>query len=294
MLRALMPSMRRPSAEQLAALRPFERFAFEIADTVNRRRGFKRVAHRFLETVGAGWVHLCTHRLLRVEGLEHLQGLDPDRGVVIVANHRSFFDLYVIASVMLRETQWIDGMYFPVRGEYFYERPDGIAVNALMSAWAMYPPILRRPEARLFNEYTVDLMAELLSRRGTVVGMHPEGTRGKGPDPYTLLPAQPGIGQMVHRARPIVLPVFILGLGNDLKRQVLGNFDGTGDPVTLQFGPPVALDRLFAAPARLRTYKQIADHLREVLVELGARDRAFRARHGLPHVGAADLDRGAA
>lgn len=274
--------MIRPTPEQLASLTQFERTAFEIADTVNRRPAFKRAAHAFLKSVGAGWVYQCTKNLVHIKNLEHLTSLNPDRGVVIVANHRSFFDQYLIASQLLRNTDWVDGMYFPVRGDYFYERPDGVIVNMLMSAWAMYPPVMRRPEARSFNEYTVDAVTDVLQRRGTVVGMHPEGTRNKTDDPYTLLPAQIGIGQMVHRAKPIVLPAFVLGLSNDFARQVKGNFDGTGDPITLVFGEPLKLDKMLAEPARLRTYKKIADHTRDVLMELGEEERAFRKSLGLP------------
>jgi 1-acyl-sn-glycerol-3-phosphate acyltransferase len=274
--------MLRPTPDQLAPLTPFERVAFQIADTVNRKPAFKRAAHAFLKTAGASWVYHCTKNLVHIEGLENLDQLDPDRGVVMVVNHRSFFDLYAIASQFLRNTDWVDGMFFPVRGDYFYERPDGVLVNGIMSAWAMYPPVMRRPEARTFNEYTVDVMTELLQRRGTLVGMHPEGTRNKTDDPYTLLPAQIGIGQMVHRAKPIVLPVFVLGLSNDFVRQVRGNFDGTGDRVTIVFGEPLKLDAMLAEPGRLRTYKKIADHTREALMELGQREKAFRARLGLP------------
>lgn len=274
--------MIRPTPEQLASLTQFERTAFEIADAVNRRPAFKRAAHAFLKSVGAGWVYQCTKNLVHIKNLEHLTSLNPDRGVVIVANHRSFFDQYLIASQLLRNTDWVDGMYFPVRGDYFYERPDGVIVNMLMSAWAMYPPVMRRPEARSFNEYTVDAVTEVLQHRGTVVGMHPEGTRNKTDDPYTLLPAQIGIGQMVHRAKPIVLPAFVLGLSNDFARQVKGNFDGTGAPITLVFGEPLKLDKMLAEPARLRTYKKIADHTRDVLMDLGKVERAFRKEQGLP------------
>lgn len=274
--------MIRPSSEQLAPLTPFERFAFDIADTVNRRPALKRAAHAFLRTVGMGWVHVCTKNLLQVRGLEHLRNLDPDRGVMFVSNHRSFFDSYVTACVILRNAPWVTGMYFPVRGEYFYERPDGILVNGLMSAWAMYPPVMRRPEARPFNEYTVDYLTEALSQRGTLVGMHPEGTRNKTNDPYTMLPAQVGVGQMVHRAKPIVLPVFVLGLSNDLPKQVRGNFDRTGEPITLVFGPPVDLSKQLAEPPRLRTYKRIADQLRDVLMDLGRQERAWRREMGWP------------
>lgn len=275
----------RPTPEQLSTLTGFEKKAFAIADTVNRHPPLKRAAHAFLKTIGAGWVYHCTKNLLHVKGLEHLTNLDPDRGVIIVSNHRSFFDLYVMASVLLRNTSFVDGMYFPVRGEYFYERVDGILVNMVMSMWAMYPPVMRRPEARPFNEYTVDLMAELLKHRGTVVGMHPEGTRNKTDDPYTLLPAQPGIGQMVHRAKPIVLPVFVLGLLNNFPKQVSGNFTGEGSPITLVCGPPMDLSSLVAEPPRLRTYMKIAHHIRDTMTALGHEERDWRASLGLPYLG---------
>ncbi len=275
-----MPDTLRPRPEQLAVLTRFERFAFDLADTINAKPPLKRAAHTFLKTLGASWVYVCTKSLLHVKGLEHLQNLAVDRGVVIASNHRSFFDLYVMSSVLLRNTKWVTGMYFPVRGDYFYDRPDGIVVNGIMSAWAMYPPIMRRPEARAFNEFTVDLMAEILTRPGNVVGMHPEGTRNKTDDPYTLLPMQIGIGQMVHRSRPIVVPMFVLGLGNDFPKQVKSNFDGTGEPITLMFGPPVDFAPLLDEPARLRTYKKITDRLRDVLTDLGQQERRWREAEG--------------
>lgn len=282
--------MLRPTPEQLQTLEGFERVAFEICDRVNRRPAFKRAAHAFLKTVGASWVHYCTRNLVRTYGTEHLAGLPTDRGVLLVANHRSFFDLYVVASVLLRTTSWVERMYFPVRGDYFYERPDGVLVNAVMSALAMYPPVMRQASKRTFNQYTVDVLVEMLGAPGTVVGMHPEGTRNKTDDPYTLLPAQPGVGQIAYHARPTVLPVFLLGLGNDLPRQVRSNFDGTGEPITMVFGPPVDLERFYAQPPRLRTYKRLADHLREVLGDLGATERAIRAREGFPPKAPADAE----
>ena len=50
--------------------------------------------------------------------------------------------------------------------------------------------------------------------------MHPEGTRGKGPDPYEFLPAQPGVGKLALVAQPIVIPAFILGLGNNIVEDI--------------------------------------------------------------------------
>jgi 1-acyl-sn-glycerol-3-phosphate acyltransferase len=274
--------MERPTDAQLALLEGFERRAFGIADTVNRRPALKRASQAFLRTVGAGWVYHFTKHIMHKHGLEHLTSLRPDRGVIVIANHRSFFDLYTVACVVLRNTTWVRRMYFPVRGDFFYERPAGVAVNAVMSAMAMYPPVLRQPHKRPFNQYAVDFLADELARPGVLVGFHPEGTRNKTDDPYALLPANPGVGQIVHQARPIVLPVFVLGLGNDLPRQIAGNFTGKGEPITVVFGRPLDLEAFHAEPARLRTYKRLADHLAAELVALGAVEREIREREGMP------------
>ncbi len=274
--------MHRPTDEQLALLEGFERRAFDIADAVNRRPTLKRASHAFLRTFGAGWVHHCTKHILQKRGLEHLTSLRPDRGVLVICNHRSFFDLYSVACVVLRNTTWVRGMYFPVRADFFYERPAGVAVNAIMSAMAMYPPVLRQPQKRAFNQYAVDFIADVVKTPGALVGFHPEGTRNKTADPYALLPANPGVGQIVYHARPIVLPVFVLGLGNDLPRQVMGNFTRRGEPITMVFGAPLDLASFYAEPARLRTYKQLADHLAGELVRLGATERELREKEGFP------------
>ncbi len=275
-IRKVMPV--RPNPEQLSHLEPFERFAFGISDAMNRNPLLKRAGHTFLRTFGATWVHVCTRNLLTVEGLEPLASLRPPGGVVLACNHRSFFDLYVISSVLLRKTDWIRGMYFPVRSNYWYERPDGIIVNGIMSAWAMYPPVLRDPRRKSFNEYTVDFLADVMTQPGAVLGIHPEGTRNKTDDPYTLVAAHPGIGQIVRRSNPLVIPAFILGLSNDIARQVRGNFDGTGERIQIVFGAPMDFTAMQSAPAKLRTYKTIADRVKDEIQRLGTIERAMRER----------------
>lgn len=274
--------MQRPTAEQLDLLSPAERRWFHFADAINREPRLKRAAHGFLRVVAKNWVSKATGNLTRFYGLEHLRGLDADRGVFVIANHRSFFDFYTISATLLREVPSIERMYFPVRASFFYESALGSVVNGLMSAWAMYPPVMRDGPKRAFNDYSVGFLEDALTQRGTFVGFHPEGTRGRGPDPYELLPANIGAGSIVHRARPVVLPVFTLGLINSFPRQVKSNFDGTGAPVTMVFGPPMDLQRYYDLPPRLRTYKAVAVALRDELTRLGALEREFRAREGLP------------
>ena len=274
--------MLRPTPEQLAPLSRSERMWFRFADTINRTPALKGAATGFLKAVGRNWVAAATGNLTHLYGVEHLRAIPRDRGLFVIANHRSFFDFYVISSVLLRELSWIERMYFPVRANFFYESALGSAVNGIMSAWAMYPPVMRDGPKRAFNNYAVEFVQEELERPGTVVGFHPEGTRGKGPDPYELLPANIGAGAIVHKSRPTVLPVFTLGLINDFPRQVKSNFDGTGAPVTMVFGPPMDLDRYYAMPPRPRTFKELAEAQRDELVRLSQIEREYRRRDGLP------------
>lgn len=274
--------MRRPTPEQLAPLGRFERFAFEVADTMNRRPALKSAAHTFLRVVGESWVTAATDKLLHVRGESHVKDLRPDRGVFLICNHRSMFDYYAVSAVLLRNTDWVRRMYFPVRANFFYESPAGMGVNAVMSAMAMYPPVMREGPKRAFNQYTVDVLTDLMREPGSLVGYHPEGTRNKNVDPYELLPASLGAGNIVYHARPIVVPVFTLGLLNNFPKQVKSNFDGTGEPVTILFGAPLDLDEHFQKPARLRTYKDLAEHLRDALVTLGGEERKMREELGLP------------
>lgn len=271
-----------PTSEQLDCLQGFERTAFHVTDFVNRNSSFKRASLAFQKHFGANWVDFSTRNIRYVQGTEHVRNLRPEGGVVLVANHRSFFDLYVTSTVVVREARWLQSMNFPVRSTFFYENPAGVAVNAVMSGLSMYPPILRDARRKSFNQYAVDVMVEMARTPGMLIGFHPEGTRGKGDDPYELLPAHPGVGQIVRLARPTVIPVFVLGLSNNFPRQVLGNFDGTGQPVTITFGPPVDLGKLLNDEPKLRTFKRIADALRDSIAALGEQDKAMRRQRGLP------------
>jgi 1-acyl-sn-glycerol-3-phosphate acyltransferase len=148
----------------------------------------------------------------------------------------------------------------------------------------MYPPVFREKEKRAFNHFTVDALAELIQTPGSLVGMHPEGTRNKTDDPYTLLPAKPGVGEIVFRARPVVLPIFLLGMGNDFVHETTSTQTRSGDPVTMVIGKPTTVPIAVDATPGLKTYKRIADHLCHSLTELGEKERQYRVQNGLPNL----------
>src|SRR5262249_17536856 len=157
---------------------------------------------------------------------------------------------------------------------FFYDRPLGIAINAAVAAGAMYPPIYRQSERRALNDDTLDRMVEIVRRPGNVLGMHPEGTRGKGPDPYVFLPAQPGVGKLALIAKPVVIPAFILGLGNNVIDDVRANYTrearGSRAIITV-FGSPLDYDDLCAERPRPTLYKRCADRIMAEVGKLSTR-----------------------
>jgi len=85
---------------------------------------------------------------------------------------------------------------------------------------------------------------------------------------------QPGVGRLIKEANPQVLPVFIAGLGNDLAKQVLGNWFG-GDKIRIHFGERLDLSEFIAKKDHLRTYKEIGEFVMSKIAELGESDRAL-------------------
>lgn len=238
---------------------------------------------RFQRGVGQAWIYHATKRLCIVHGLdETLQLMTPEnrggtpKSILLVANHRSFFDLYVITARLVRAGMK-NRIVFPVRSGFFYDRWLGLFVNFAMSFLAMYPPLFRDRRKASLNLACLDELAWLMTRGGVFVGLHPEGTRNQGDDPYTLLPVRPGVGRLVHTARAVVVPVFVNGLGNDIWRQIRSNFDGSGRKIHVLYGAPIDLEDLFAEPPSQRVFQAIAERTREHITALGERERTLRA-----------------
>ena len=258
-----------------------EDVALAVCRFVNEKPAAKRAQTLYHRTLGNRFVQACIGRRLRIDpvGLERVVNLHPDRGVLLCANHRSFFDQYALMSILYSEARWPERVYFPVRSNYFYEEWSGLLVNGLIGGFVMYPPIYRDAARSSENKLSIEKLAEVLDHPGTIVGMHPEGTRGKGPDPYQLLPAQPGIGQIIMRSRPIVLPAFINGIGNDMKQEVVDNYKRPpARPINVVFGDPVELGALLDGTPRPAQYKRVADRVLAAIAALGERERQLRAQ----------------
>ncbi|HSS19472.1 MAG TPA: lysophospholipid acyltransferase family protein [Pyrinomonadaceae bacterium] len=265
-----------PEPDELAVLSGFERFAFRFIRRMNRG-GWKRFWTWCQSVFGAGWIHISTYNLMQIYGLEHIEAASRDRPILLAANHRSFFDMYTVSTVLFRQTRWRKQLFFPVRGRFFYDTILGLFVNLVMGWWSMYPPFFasgEKPllEKRAFDKYSFRVLTELCrTGAGNVIGFHPEGTRNKGADPYSFLPAQPGIGKLIKDSAPQVIPVFIAGLGNDLPKQVLGNWRG-GEKIRIHFGPQLDLADYLSKKDGARTYVEISKFVMSKIAELGEHD----------------------
>ena len=96
--------------------------------------------------LGSLWIWLSTRRLLQVHGADRLPPFDPGQSYLCVANHRSFFDMYVASGILYRDARFMKRLYFPVRSRFFYSSPLGLLVNMAISGCAMWTaPSIPRP-----------------------------------------------------------------------------------------------------------------------------------------------------
>jgi 1-acyl-sn-glycerol-3-phosphate acyltransferase len=264
-----------------APLTRVEKLALRFAELANEDARGKWLQTRFLRGVSYVWVRAALANRMLVEGLDELCAMTPEAGVMLVSNHRSFFDQYaMLLACYMGPVPWAKRLYFPVRSNFFYDQPLGIFVNAAVAAGAMYPPIYRQAERRALNDDALDKMVDILSHRGNVLGMHPEGTRGKGPDPYTFLPAQPGVGKLALVGKPLVIPAFILGLGNNIGQDIAWNFSRHArrdHAVITVFGDPIDYADLAAEKPRPTLYKKCADRFMVAIKKLSQREKELRA-----------------
>lgn len=266
-----------PTTEELSVLSTTEKIGFRMTYRMNQG-AWKRFWTFCQRHIGSLWIVISTYNLMRVSGLENFEKTDSNRPILLVANHRSFFDMYVVSTTLFRQTDRKFDLYFPVRGKFFYDSPIGWFVNLVMGWFSMYPPFFREAKEakkRDFDKFSLRELVRICSEpKNNIIGFHPEGKRNLSDDPYELLPAQPGVGAVIMKAKPQVVPVFIAGLGNDLPKQILGNWTG-GEKVRIRFGAPIDLSDFYEKSDRLRTHKEISDFLMTEIGKLAELDKEF-------------------
>jgi 1-acyl-sn-glycerol-3-phosphate acyltransferase len=271
------------------ALSRAERAALALGRFINERRVVKRLQQAYLTNVNQSWVRVVIGRRVFTDNIEWLIQRPSDGGVVLCLNHRSYFDAYItMFSIYEQGARWPRKTYFPVRSNFFYEGPLGAAVNLVLGGGVLYPPIFRDNAKSELNRDALKRMVSYLGEPGSLVGLHPEGTRNKGADPYDLLPAQPGIGQIVLQARPLVIPAFINGLSNSYVADITSTFRRDirrDNPIIIVFGKPLDYADLSAQKPRAALYKKMSDRIRDAIIDLGRREKSLREQCARGEIG---------
>lgn len=263
------------SPPPIELLTPFERWSFSLMDRLQRE--VQPFGNLWLRHITQRWMDLGSSRMLIPVGIERIAGVTAKDRVLLVSNHRTFADLYMLLLLLRRFTALQQSVLCPVRADFFYEQPAGVAVNLLVGGGRMFPPFFRDPAKLPFNRWSLARLAEILRAEDPViVGFHPEGRRNREPSPYTPLPAQPGAGKLVMDSWPMIVPAFINGLTNNIAADIVGNFRGTRTVVAV-FGEPLDLTPFRKLGDRLTSHKRIADAVLKSIYALGEEERAFRA-----------------
>jgi 1-acyl-sn-glycerol-3-phosphate acyltransferase len=256
-------------------LRGFEKFAVPLLEQLNSRPVAKSLIQHTLNEFNARWIMAAMSPVLQVYNPDVVTRLDAPRGLLLVANHLSFFDMYVAASWMQRNTDLVHRVYFPVRANYFYDRPAGMLINLAISGGSMWPPVFRDSDRRDLNDAGMAQLRQTLGA-GAIIGFHPEGQRNKSMDPWTLAPHRPGVGRLILDVHPdvAILPYFIIGLSNRFDREIRRGYlpvGQRGTPVRMHFGTPSTAGDL----QPLGDAARITDTLMNRVASLAATDRSM-------------------
>ena len=261
-----------PSSEEIGLLTPTARRLYRVADWMFRRANWVTVA--WITTFMRLMLWFCGGRRFRIHGQEQLDTFTDKTSALLVANHRSFFDFYVITYATVTRSALSRRAIFPVREDFFYDRWLGGLVNMLMTGMAMFPPITRSKEQMPFNRFALARLVQELDKEGTYVGIHPEGTRNKG-EPYTFLPAQPGVGKLVLEAEQArTIPIFILGMGSNLLLETWRNWTAPDKwPIYICFGDDIDFSDLRLKGSRASTQLRAARRCMEAIGDLAEQQR---------------------
>lgn len=246
---------------------------------LNELTAFRRFQFLYTTKVLANFIKQLNKNRLFLDNIEWMHQFHPKKGVVFAGNHRSFFDLIVtMLGLCIKKMEWPRRYSFPVRSNFFYDNFLGILFNYLAVGGVLYPPFFRDNHKKNWNQDALDRIVTYLSYQGAVIGMHPEGTRGKDPDPYSLSPSKPGIGQIMLRSQPVVIPFFINGLPNSVIKCAKDNWkkNPKSDPIIVVYGQPIDYSQYMTMEPSDTLYRQLSEDVLSEIRALMPREKEIR------------------
>src|ERR1700735_5060625 len=159
----------------------------EVLHKRAREKGATPVVYWIVRAMFQPFFHIY-FRMSRI-GREHIPADGP---VIVAANHRSFLDPFVIATMARRP------MYYAAKQELFSNRLQAWVLNALGAF----------PVARGAADMEMIDTAKAILGRGDIVLIFPEGTRTR---PGSLGTPKRGVGRLALETGAPVVPVAVIG-----------------------------------------------------------------------------------
>jgi long-chain acyl-CoA synthetase len=187
---------------------------------------------------------------LRIEGLEHVP---PGGPLILVANHASYFDAFILAAAFPRQTaQHIFYLGF----EWFFRHP----VLAWWGRGVRVIPV----DMDAYLVRALQASARIL-RDGKILCVFPEGERSHD---GSVRPFRRGTGILVRELRVPVLPAHITGSFEAWPR---GRSVPRLHPLQLRFGPLITAEQLLKGdgPRGADDAETVVLRLREHVIALG-------------------------
>ncbi len=191
---------------------------------------------------------------LRVEGHRHV----PDHGpLILVANHCSYFDAFILAAVLPRR---VSQQMFYLGFEWFFRHP-------ILAWWGRGARVI---PVDMDNYLVRALQASaLVLQRGNILCVFPEGERSAD---GSVRPFRKGTGILARELKVPVLPAYIAGSFETWPR---GESLPRIHPIRVRFGPVVTSEELLQqeGPRGADDYETIVMRLRERVAALGGKTR---------------------
>lgn len=193
-----------------------------------------------------------------------LEKVPLEKGFFLLCNHVSMAEAPIIGA-----TWWPRAIWYPSKAEFYNSWIFGFIY---LFATAMHTFPVRRGER---DDDAIGLMRQLL-QRGDRVLLFPEGTRSRDGN---LLPGKPGVGMLIHSARPTVVPCYVEGFDRIIPPGGLF-VPRFGQKATYRFGPPLDLSRFWDRPFGREVGQEIVDEVMAEIALLKADSDAERAGEG--------------
>ncbi len=206
---------------------------------------------RSLWTINRHWMNAACR--IRFTGRD---GVPRDGGLIVAANHFSWWDPILVHAVFPRPVSWI------AKRELFASRFNSWFFHAVGCI-----PVDRQSKSG--NAEAMRAAVDAIAR-GRVIGIFPEGTRST---PGHLLPPKTGVARVAALSGAPVLPVGVLSDRFWGKGRSTPNF---GEAVRVRIGEPVRYDYGPEAAGDKDVLQKIADDVMHRVATLV--DEAWRER----------------